>query len=79
MNVPLDVQSACSTDTILQWLTQETRDERFPDNIFAEMLREVTASYRSGRSRHASFVDSAPQWHGARLFWTGGWKVLKST
>jgi adenylate cyclase len=39
----IDPAVAHSLGDVVHWLTSETRDERFIDNIFAERLRAVPA------------------------------------
>ena len=51
MNAPPNVDSVTS-DSVVYWLTNDTRDERFLDNIFAELcVRLQRAAFLSSGRR----------------------------
>lgn len=57
---------------ILDWLMNDTRDERFIDNIFVQMcLRLVEAGVPVARGT-LHFRTLHPQWLGARILWRRG-------
>ncbi|UFZ04596.1 adenylate/guanylate cyclase domain-containing protein [Bradyrhizobium ontarionense] len=59
-------------DDVVDWLTNGTRDERFIDNIFAQMcIRLQNAGIPLKRaSLHVQI--NHPQWLGARILWSNG-------
>ncbi|MET3856074.1 adenylate/guanylate cyclase domain-containing protein [Rhizobium sp. OAE497] len=64
---------------ILDWLVNETRSERFIDNIFVEMNeRLIEAGVPLGRAS-LHFRTLHPQWMGARVLWRPGMKDAKIT
>ena len=67
-----DHLTAHSDCDVLQWLTSDTRDERFLDNIFAELcLRLQRAGIPVKRATlHLMIVH--PQWLGSRIMWADG-------
>ncbi|MGJ4947586.1 adenylate/guanylate cyclase domain-containing protein [Bradyrhizobium sp. HKCCYLS20291] len=57
---------------VVDWLTNGTRDERFIDNIFAQMcirLRQAGVPVKRA-SLHVQI--NHPQWFGARILWSDG-------
>src|SRR6266852_4921037 len=58
MNAPpnIDPVTTHSDSDVVHWLTNDTRDERFIDNIFAELC----------------VLLHHPQWLGARIMWADG-------
>ena len=74
MNAPSDIASSAAhaTDGVLHWLTSETRDRRFIDDIFAEMcIRLQQAGIPLKRSTLHVLIHH-PQWLGARMMWADG-------
>jgi adenylate cyclase len=74
MNAPSDIASSAAraTDGVLHWLTNETRDQRFIDAIFAEMcIRLQQAGIPLKRSTLHVLIHH-PQWLGARMMWADG-------
>jgi adenylate cyclase len=74
MNAPSDIASSAAhaTDGVLHWLTNETRDRRFIDDIFAEMcIRLQQAGIPLKRSTLHVLIHH-PQWLGARMMWADG-------
>ncbi|MBR0954276.1 adenylate/guanylate cyclase domain-containing protein [Bradyrhizobium canariense] len=67
-----DKKSATLSDGVVDWLTTSTRDERFIDNIFAEMcIRLQQAGIPLARSTLHVLIQH-PQWLGARFMWSDG-------
>ncbi|AMA56197.1 adenylate/guanylate cyclase domain-containing protein [Bradyrhizobium sp. CCGE-LA001] len=64
--------SATPADGVIDWLTNGTRDERFIDNIFAQMcIRLQQAGIPLKRSTLHVMIHH-PQWLGARMMWSNG-------
>ena len=60
------------SDGVVDWLTNGTRDQRFIDNIFAEMcIRLQQAGIPLKRSTLHVMIQH-PQWLGARFMWSDG-------
>jgi adenylate cyclase len=60
------------SDGVVDWLINGTRDERFIDNIFAEMcIRLQQAGIPLARSTLHVMIQH-PQWLGARFIWSDG-------
>jgi adenylate cyclase len=71
MNAPTNNAPALS-DGVVDWLTNGTRDERFIDNIFAQMcIRLQQAGIPLARSTLHVRIQH-PQWLGARIMWSDG-------
>jgi adenylate cyclase len=67
-----DKNSATLSDGVVDWLTNGTRDQRFIDNIFAEMcIRLQQAGIPLARSTLHVLIQH-PQWLGARFMWSDG-------
>jgi adenylate cyclase len=74
MNAPsnIDPVTVYSDSDVVHWLTNETRDERFIDNIFAELcVRLRRAGIPVARSTLHVLIHH-PQWLGARIIWVDG-------
>ncbi|MEH2491690.1 adenylate/guanylate cyclase domain-containing protein [Bradyrhizobium sp. AZCC 2230] len=72
MNAPDKTQAATQADAVVDWLTNGTRDQRFIDNIFAEMcIRLQEAGIPLKRSTLHVRIQH-PQWLGARFMWSDG-------
>ncbi|MET4389147.1 adenylate cyclase [Bradyrhizobium sp. F1.4.3] len=73
MNAPPTTDSVHSgTDAVVHWLTNGTHDQRFIDNIFAEMcIRLQQAGIPLKRSTLHVLIQH-PQWLGARFMWADG-------
>jgi adenylate cyclase len=72
MNAPEKIPSATLSDGVVDWLTNGTRDERFIDNIFAQMcVRLQEAGIPLKRSTLHVRIQH-PQWLGARFMWSDG-------
>jgi adenylate cyclase len=74
MDLPqtLDTSSACSEHEVLHWLTNDTRDERFIDNIFAELCIRLQRSGIPVKRATLHVLIYHPQWLGARIMWADG-------
>ncbi|UQR63091.1 adenylate/guanylate cyclase domain-containing protein [Bradyrhizobium sp. C-145] len=74
MNAPSNIDDVTehADSDVLHWLTNDTRDERFLDNIFAELcLRLQRAGVPVKRATlHLMIVH--PQWLGSRIMWADG-------
>ncbi|MCK1384431.1 adenylate/guanylate cyclase domain-containing protein [Bradyrhizobium sp. 21] len=67
-----DKNPATLSDGVVDWLTNGTRDERFIDNIFAEMCNRLQqAGIPLARSTLHVLIQH-PQWLGARFMWSDG-------
>jgi adenylate cyclase len=65
-------KSATLSDGVVDWLINGTRDQRFIDNIFAEMcIRLQQAGIPLARSTVHVLIQH-PQWLGARFMWADG-------
>ncbi|MGY4430566.1 adenylate cyclase [Bradyrhizobium sp. F1.13.1] len=65
-------KSATLSDGVVDWLINGTRDQRFIDNIFAEMcIRLQQAGIPLARSTLHVLIHH-PQWLGARFMWSDG-------
>jgi len=72
MIVPTSINPPTMSDGVVDWLTNGTRDERFIDNIFAEMcIRLQQAGIPLKRSTFHVLIHH-PQWLGARFIWADG-------
>ncbi|MEZ2144546.1 adenylate/guanylate cyclase domain-containing protein [Bradyrhizobium sp. DN5] len=72
MNAPTDNNAPTQADSVVDWLTNGTRDERFVDNIFAQMcIRLQQAGIPLKRSTLHILIHH-PQWLGARMMWSDG-------
>ncbi|MGY4280907.1 adenylate cyclase [Bradyrhizobium sp. LM2.7] len=74
MNAPPKTNSVTTPPggDVVDWLTNGTRDERFIDNIFAEMcIRLQQAGIPLKRSTLHVLIQH-PQWLGARIMWSDG-------
>lgn len=71
MNAPPNISPVAAAG-VLHWLTSETHDQRFIDNIFAEMcIRLQQAGIPLKRSTLHVLIQH-PQWLGARFMWADG-------
>lgn len=74
MNAPpsIDPVAARSDNDVVQWLTNDTRDERFIDNIFTELCVRLQRAGIPVKRATLHFLIHHPQWLGARILWTDG-------
>jgi adenylate cyclase len=57
---------------ILHWLTNDTRHERFIDNIFCELGGRLQRAGIPVKRATLHFLIHHPQWLGARIMWADG-------
>jgi adenylate cyclase len=74
MDAPLtiDAVAAHRDDDIVHWLTNGTRDERFIDNIFAELCIRLQQADIPIMRASLHLLIHHPQWLGARIMWADG-------
>jgi adenylate cyclase len=74
MDAPLNIGSAATLlgSDVAHWLTNETRDERFIDNIFADMCNRLQRAGIPLKRASLHLLIHHPQWLGARIMWTDG-------
>jgi adenylate cyclase len=74
------MDAPASTDTVtthadsdvLQWLVNHTRDERFVDNIFAQLCVRLQRAGVPIKRASLHLLMQHPQWLGARVLWVDG-------
>ncbi|MGY3038175.1 adenylate cyclase [Bradyrhizobium sp. USDA 4354] len=59
-------------DGVIDWLTNGTRDERFIDNIFAQMCIRLQQAGIPVQRATLHVLINHPQWLGARMMWSDG-------
>ncbi len=59
-------------DEVVDWLTNGTRDERFIDNIFAQMCIRLQRAGIPLKRASLHVQINHPQWLGARMLWSDG-------
>jgi len=74
MNAPpaIDSVTAPSDGDVVHWLTNGTRDQRFIDNIFAEMCIRLQQAGIPIKRATLHVLIHHPQWLGARIMWADG-------
>ena len=74
MNAPpnIDPVTAHSDSDVVHWLTNDTRDERFIDNIFAELCVRLQRAGIPVKRASLHVLIHHPQWLGARIMWADG-------
>jgi adenylate cyclase len=79
MDLPqnIDSSSAYSDDDVLTWLTNETRDERFIDNIFGELCIRLQRAGIPVKRATLHVLIYHPQWLGARIMWADGMRTAE--
>jgi len=68
MNAPPNIASA----EIVHWLANGTSDERFIDNIFAELCVRLQRAGIPLKRATMNLLIHHPQWLGARIIWSDG-------
>lgn len=71
MNAPPSIAMHSDSD-VLHWLTNDTRDERFLDNIFAELCLRLQRAGIPVKRASLHIMIYHPQWLGARIMWADG-------
>jgi adenylate cyclase len=66
-----------SNDGIIRWLTNETRDERFMENIFAALCNRLQAAGLPLKRASLNLQIQHPQWLGGRITWSDGMQVAE--
>lgn len=59
---------------VLDWLVNDTRDERFIDNLLVALSERLAAAGVPVARTSLHFRTNHPQWRGARLLWKTGLK-----
>ena len=77
MNAPATIES--QSDGVVRWLTNETRDERFVDNIFAELCIRLQRAGIPIKRATMNLLIQHPQWLGARIVWSDGMREAEIT
>ena len=73
MDAPQNIDSAApAVDDVVRWLTNDTREERFIDNIFAELCIRLRRAGIPVKRGTLHFLIQHPQWMGARMLWADG-------
>ena len=68
----IDPVTAHSDGDVVHWLTNDTRDERFIDNIFAELCVRLQRAGIPVKRATLHILIYHPQWLGARIMWADG-------
>jgi adenylate cyclase len=68
----IDTVAAHFDSDVLHWLTNETRDERFLDNIFGELSIRLQQAGIPVKRATLHILIQHPQWLGARFVWADG-------
>jgi adenylate cyclase len=68
----IDPVAAHSDGDVEHWLINGTRDQRFIDNIFAEMCIRLQRAGIPVKRSTLHFLIYHPQWLGARIMWADG-------
>src|ERR1700689_2716290 len=86
MNAPPNIDTLnkdpCTShsDTdVLHWLTNDARDERFIDNIFAEMCLRLQRTGMPVKRATLHVLIQHPQWLGAKIMWADGMREAVMT
>src|SRR5690349_15201412 len=74
MDAPLNTDFATTQpeSDVVHWLTHDTREERFLDNIFAEMCIRLQRAGVPVKRATLHVLIHHPQWLGARIMWADG-------
>jgi adenylate cyclase len=67
-----DSVTVYSVDDVVHWLTNDTRDERFIDNIFAQLCIRLQQAGLPLTRATLHILIHHPQWLGARMLWADG-------
>jgi adenylate cyclase len=68
----INLFSASSDNDVVHWLANDTRDERFIDNIFAELCVRLQRAGIPVKRASLHVLTYHPQWLGARIIWVDG-------
>ncbi|WP_245333855.1 adenylate/guanylate cyclase domain-containing protein [Bradyrhizobium guangdongense] len=72
MTTPPTNNAPTQADSVVDWLTNGTRDERFIDNIFAQMCIRLQQAGIPLKRATLHVQINHPQWLGARMMWSDG-------
>ena len=74
MNAPTTIGpvTASPDGDVVHWLTNDTRDERFIDNIFAQLCIRLQQAGIPVKRATLHILIHHPQWLGARMMWADG-------
>ena len=74
MNAPsnIDPAAAYHDSDVVHWLINDTRDERFIDNIFAQLCVRLQRAGIPVKRATLHVLINHPQWLGARIMWVDG-------
>src|SRR6476659_8355549 len=74
MDAPLtiDAVAAHRDSDVVHWLTNGTRDERFIDNILADLCVRLQRAGIPVKRASLHLLSYRPQWLGARIMWADG-------
>lgn len=67
-----DNHAPTPADGVIDWLTNGTRDERFIDDIFAQMCIRLQQDGIPVKRATLHVLINHPQWLGARMMWSDG-------
>ena len=81
MNAPpnIDPATAYSDSDVLHWLTNDAREERFIDNIFAQMCLRLQCAGIPVKRATLHVQVQHPQWLGAKILWADGMREAELT
>lgn len=74
MNAPpkINPSTAHADNDVVDWLINHTRDQRFIDNIFADMCIRIQRAGIPLKRATLHLLIQHPQWLGARIMWADG-------
>ncbi|QIG94186.1 adenylate/guanylate cyclase domain-containing protein [Bradyrhizobium sp. 6(2017)] len=79
MSAPPNGDPGAAYSNVVHWLTSETRDQRFIDNIFAELCVRLRRAEIPVKRAALHVLMQHPQWRGARIFWADGMREATIT
>ena len=68
---------AQSNGEIIRWLINETREERFMENIFAALCNRLQTAGLPLKRASLHLQIQHPQWLGGRITWSDGMQVAE--
>jgi adenylate cyclase len=79
MNAPPNIDPATYSDDVIHWLINDTRDERFVDNLFVEMCVRLQRAGIPLKRATLHVLIQHPQWLGAKIMWAEGMREAELT
>src|SRR6267154_6797602 len=80
MNAPPNIDPATTSDSdVVRWLVNDTRDERFLDNIFGGMCIRLQRAGIPVKRASLHVMIHHPQWLGGRIMWADGMREAELT